>query len=192
MKSKSYFWGLRSTISNLWISPRGTTGHHGAPGEDASIAVTREWWPWRLGDQWPNWGFYQQKVGIHGKITGKPWGLMNKSVGNDEKKSVKWELQLKLMTSDQEKWGFYHQNWRCSQQFWGHPSHPVIPVRPAFMNRESPSPKFPTGWTDGLTKSGQIYPAPVSFTEDGTDRTQRRTALGENLPGACRKMWLKS
>ena len=184
MKSKSYFWGLRSTISNLWISPRGTTRHHGAPGEDAPIAVTREWWPWRLGDQWPNWGFYQQNVGIHGKITGKPWGFMNKSV---KAKSVKWELQLKLMTSKRNG-DSTTRTGDVASNFQVIPVIPVIPVRPAFMNRESPSPKFPTGWT----KSGQIYPAPVSFTEDGTDRTQRRTALGENLPGACRKMWLKS
>ena len=50
------------------------------------------------------------------------------------------------MTSDQEKWGFYHQNWRCSQQFLGlsatvrgpcfnnlhdHPSHPCHPCHPS-------------------------------------------------------------
>lgn len=38
------------------------------------------------------------------------------------------EVGIAIKIDDiQEKRRFYHQNWRCSQQFSGHPSHPSHP-----------------------------------------------------------------
>ena len=77
------------------------------------------------------------------------------------------EVGIAIKIDDiQEKRGFYHQNWRCSQQFSGHPSHHLSSQRDGpnlarSTQRLSASLRMVRTAHKGALHSEKIFPGPA-------------------------------